>query len=99
MLSRILSEIGNCDCPGGDGTGGNGCSEDKRRKAHSSLATLWYINRGQGSRESPSAHSHSERGCFHAGRGVNFHAGRQAGRQWLSMSQCPGVIAVGACHG
>lgn len=96
MLSRILSEIDNCYCPAGNGTGGNGCSEDKRREKHSSLDTLWrHVHRGQGSGESPSAHSCSER-LLLCWEGSEFPC-RQSGSS--SMSRCPGVIAVAACCG
>lgn len=82
VLSRILSELGNCYCPGEDGTGGNGCSEDKRRKKHSPLDTLWYGNRSQGSRESPSARSSSGGAAFMLeGEWISM----QAGRQWFNV--------------
>lgn len=54
----------------------------KKEETHSPLDTLWYGNRSQGSRESPSAHSSSGGAAFMLeGEWISM----QAGRQWFNV--------------
>lgn len=93
VFSRTLSEICNCYCPTRDGTGGNRSSEDKRRKKRSSLDTRDPSTEGKAV-ESPSAHNQLE-GLLFMLEG-EFLCGQSGS---VSMSQCPGIVGVGAYCG
>lgn len=76
VFSRTLSEICNCYCPTRDGPGGNGSSEDKRRKKRISLDTRGPSAEGKAV-ERVHQHTALRRDCVLCWKG-NSSAGSQA---------------------